>query len=90
MNKLHSIVPTLFISVIGGMARTLGIGVGIHPSIIPWMTDVICVIVDPCSAFMVHLPRFDRHEVTVIVVGEKDRHFRSVSSKAIAYHHQEL
>jgi hypothetical protein len=90
MNKLHSIVPTLFISLIHRMAHTLGIGVGVHPSIIPWMTDVICVIVDTCSTFMVHIPRFDRHEVTVIVVGKEDRHFRSVSSKAMAYHHREL
>jgi hypothetical protein len=85
MNKLHSIVPTLFISLLCNNGRTLGVGIGVHPPIIPWMTNVICVIVDPCSAFMVHLPRLDRHEVTVIVIGKEDRHFRSVSSKAMAY-----
>jgi len=90
MNKLHSIVPTLFISIIDWLAHTLGIGVGIHPSIIPWMTDIICVIVDTCSTFMVHVPRFDRHEVTVIVVGKEDRHFMSVTSFAMTYRHREL
>jgi hypothetical protein len=90
MNKLHSIVPTLIISGIDRVARTLGIGIGIHPSIIPWMTDVICVIVDPCSTFMVHLPRFDRHEVTVIVIGKEDRHCMSVIGMDKAYHHREL
>jgi hypothetical protein len=70
MSKLHSIVPTLFISIIDWLTHTLGIGIGIHPSIIPRVTDVICVIVDTCSAFMVHIPWFDRHEVPVIVVGE--------------------
>lgn len=79
MNKLHSIVPTLFVSIIDRTAHTLGIGVGIHPSIIPWMADIICVIVDTCSTSMVHIPWFDRHEVTVIVVGEEDRHCMSVS-----------
>jgi hypothetical protein len=90
MSKLRSIVPTLFISIIDWLAHTLGIGVCIHPSIIPWMTDIICVIVDTCSAFMVHIPWFDRHEVSIIVVRKEDRHFESVSSMAIAYRHREL
>jgi hypothetical protein len=90
MNKLHSIVPTLFISLLSNNGRTLGVGIGIHPSIIPWMTDVICVIVDTCSTFMIHVPRFDRHEVTVIVIGEEDRHFMSVTSIILAYHHRGL
>ena len=54
------------------------------------MTDVICVIVDTCSAFVVHIPWFDRHEVTVIVVGEEDRHCMSVTSLAMAYRHRGL
>jgi hypothetical protein len=90
MSELHSIVPTLIISASDERERTLSIRVCIHPSIIPWMADVICVIVDPCSAFMLHLPRFDRHEVSVIIVGKENRHFRSVMSMAVAYHHRGL
>jgi hypothetical protein len=38
------------------------------------MTDVVCVIVDPCSTFVIHVPWLDRHEISVIVVSKEDRH----------------
>lgn len=90
MNKLHSIAPTLIISMIDWTARTLGIRICIHPSIISWMTDVIGMVVDPCSTFMVHVPRFDRHEVPIVVVSKEDRDCVSVISIAKAYHHRVL
>jgi hypothetical protein len=53
---------------LGQGGHTLGIGIGIHPSVVSRVADVISVIVDTCSAFVVHLPWFDRHEISIVVV----------------------
>jgi hypothetical protein len=53
---------------------TLGIGVGIHPSVISRMANIIGMIVDTCTTFMLHVPWLDRHEISIVVVGEENRH----------------
>lgn len=73
----------------GGKNRgkpTFGIGVRVHPPIIPRMPDVcqvsqaqasngtrtIRMVVYPGATRVLHLPRFHGHEITIIVIRKQD------------------
>lgn len=51
---------------------TLCVGVGVHPSIISWMADIVGMVIDTCTALVVHAPRLDRHDVPIVIVGKQD------------------
>ena len=52
---------------------TLCVRVGVHPSVVSRVSDIVGVIVDSSATFVVHIPRLDRHDITVIVVRKQDR-----------------